>query len=201
MSKPTLITLSNGIIVSSMDPFLPIYQSITSTSSSNSNNSSSNNNGSSSSNNSNISDDTSQSQSTIITSPYQLTTFSPTTPLLSQCFSSPSPPRYITTLYLPLSLPLSPRLPFKNGVIVCPSQFPLQERNIIRALITAATVLGEEAYTETLTRQVTHLICGTRHSEKVIKAKEWGIAVVTCHWLIESLYAGVPLDENLFQVK
>lgn len=53
-------------------------------------------------------------------------------------------------------------------------------------------------YRGDLTREVTHLIAKTAEGKKYAYAGAWGIKIVSCEWLNDSLERGMILDESLY---
>jgi len=134
---------------------------------------------------------------------------------------------YISTFLLPCSLPASPGLPFMRGTSLCTTQLAPVERVAVETFARAVSKFvnlstvssaGEsgtsdevsrhtpegrqpEAYADHLTRKCTHLIGRELSGDKVAKALRWKIPVVSTDWLVESIYAGCPLDESLFFIE
>lgn len=53
-------------------------------------------------------------------------------------------------------------------------------------------------YTETLNKRCQYLVIQDAQGEKFTHAIKWGIPCVRADWVLESAYAGRPLDDQLF---
>ncbi|GIL70596.1 hypothetical protein Vretimale_3713 [Volvox reticuliferus] len=95
----------------------------------------------------------------------------------------------------PLFRPLPHALPLQRfqGVIVAVSQYHVEQREVLEQLISR---LGG-TYTEKLNKRCHYLVIQDAHGEKFTHAIKWGIPCVRADWVLESAYAGRPLDDQL----
>ncbi|GIL47106.1 hypothetical protein Vafri_4019, partial [Volvox africanus] len=95
----------------------------------------------------------------------------------------------------PLFRPLPHALPLQRfqDVVVAVSQYHVEQREVLEQLISR---LGG-TYTEKLNKRCHYLVIQDAHGEKFTHAIKWGIPCVRADWVLESAYAGRPLDDQL----
>ncbi|KAG2483338.1 hypothetical protein HYH03_017786 [Edaphochlamys debaryana] len=101
------------------------------------------------------------------------------------------PISHFTPLYKPL--PYALPCPKFKGVVVAVSQYHAEQREGLQELITR---LGG-TYTDKLNKRVHFLVVPDAAGDKYAAAVRWRIPTVRLEWVLESAYAGRPLEDQV----
>ncbi|GLC59247.1 hypothetical protein PLESTB_001466100 [Pleodorina starrii] len=102
------------------------------------------------------------------------------------------PAKRETPLFRPL--PHALPLPRFQGLTLAVSQYHVEQREVLQQLISG---LGG-IYTEKLNKRCDYLVIHEAQGDKFAAALRWGVPCVRADWVLESAYAGGPLDDKIF---
>ena len=117
-------------------------------------------------------------------------------------------PANVCILFQPLDIPTPLPDISKNSIVLTISGFQKQDErdwNRRREILSRLAVLLGAKYSERMRRRyTTHLIADERQavSDKMEKARQWHICLISCEWLIECAKAGclLPLEDYIVDI-